>query len=121
MLDGSNINAKTLTGKSVLILFHPECEHCQHEAEEIQQHTASFKNYAVYFLSSATLPEIEAFAIKYKLRGVENFHFGTTDGQYVVDAFGSIPAPSVYIYSENGTLVKKFNGQTPIEEIISAL
>lgn len=37
LTDGSNIQMKEIKGRSVLILFQPDCEDCQHEAVEIQK------------------------------------------------------------------------------------
>lgn len=121
LLDGKTIDAKTLTGKNVLILFQPDCDHCQHEAEAIREHLASFAGYTLYFVSSATLAEIEKFASDYKLSGNSHVVFGWTATENVLNNFGPIQAPSVYIYSDQGKLVQKFNGQTDISVILKYL
>jgi peroxiredoxin len=120
LLDGSTFSAKELKGKIILVLFQPDCDHCQHEATEIQANLPSFKNYTLYFISSSPPAENEKFATDYKLKGESNIHFGTTASENIINNFGPIQAPSVYIYSDQ-KLVKEFNGQVDVGVIIKYL
>lgn len=121
LADGKTIDAKTLTGKNVLILFQPDCDHCQHEAEDIREQLASFTGYTLYFVSSAPMAEIQKFAADYKLTGNSNVVFGWTATENVLNNFGPIQAPSVYIYTDQGKLVQQFNGQTDVSVILKYL
>jgi thiol-disulfide isomerase/thioredoxin len=120
-LDGSRLTAKQLKGKTVLVLFQPDCDHCQREAVQIQEHLDAFKGYTLYFVSDAGLPQISQFAQEYKLAGNPNIHFATTTLQDIINALGPVDAPSLFVYSEQGRLVKSFIGETPIEEILKSL
>jgi hypothetical protein len=120
LTNGTVVNAKDFTGKNILILFQPDCDHCQHEAVDIEKQLAEFNHYKLYFVSAAPLPEIEKFAVTYKLKGKENILFGNTAAENVLNHFGPIPAPSIYIYNEQ-TLKKSFEGQTDVNEIIRNL
>jgi hypothetical protein len=120
LMDGSIIKAQDLKGKNILVLFQPDCDHCQHEAEQIQANLASFKGYALYFVSSASQTDIEKFAADYKLKNEDNIYFGMTSSENVIDNFGPIQAPSIYIYSDQ-KLVKDFNGQVDVSVIIKYL
>ena len=119
--DGSQQNARTLKGKSILILYFPDCDHCQREATEISNHLKSFESYDVWFISSASFTDIERFAKDYKLAGYANVHFVRTEVQDVINNFGAIATPSLYIFSESKRFVKAFNGETKIEEILKYL
>jgi hypothetical protein len=120
LLDGSTVSARELKGKIILVLFQPDCDHCQHEATEMQANLASFKNYTMYFVSSSPQAENEKFATDYKLKGESNIYFGTTAPENIINNFGPIQAPSVYIYSDQ-KLVKEFNGQVDVGVIIKYL
>ena len=120
LVDGTVVNVKDFTGKNILILFQPDCDHCQHEAEDIEKQLTAFKDYKMYFVSAAPMPEIEKFAATYKLKGKENIHFGNTAAENVLNNFGPIPAPSIYIYNDQ-TLKQSFEGQTDVGLIIGAL
>jgi peroxiredoxin len=121
LVDGNVVDLKTLKSKTVVVLFQPDCDHCQHEAEEIKANLDRFKNQTMYFVSSSPVDQIVKFSKDYKLNDQRNIYFGATTVQKILDTFGPIAAPSIYIYSESGQLVQKFNGQTPVAEIVQYL
>ena len=120
LMDGQEIQAKQLSGNNVFVLFQPDCDHCQHEAVSIEQRLEDFNNYTLYFISSAPTEDIVAFAENFGLNQKSNVKFAWTATQGVLDNYGPIQTPSIYIYSD-GRLKKYFNGQTDIETILSAL
>lgn len=120
LLDGSRLSARNLSGKNVIVMFQPDCDHCQREAKQIQENIGAFKTYQVYFVSSATGDELKKFASEYKLDSYSHIHFGSTTVEEIISSLGQIDAPSVYIY-DNGKLRQKFNGETDITEITKHL
>ncbi|MEM6842694.1 MAG: redoxin domain-containing protein [Bacteroidota bacterium] len=117
---GTQINAQSLEGKVVLILFQPDCDHCQREAEDIHEHLDAFGEYSIYFVANAPIKDIQKFARDYRLNEQANIFFAYAELQPILDNFISIPTPSLYIYS-NQQLVKAFEGETPIEKILEHL
>ena len=120
LLDNTQVNVKDLSGKNALIFFQPDCDHCQREAQEFERNLEAFNGTTLYFITSGPMDEIKAFADTYKLSGRQNVHFAFTAPLNVLNNYGPISAPSVYVYSEDHKLVKGFNGETPIERIIAA-
>lgn len=120
-LDGKETSAKNLEGKSILILFQPDCDHCQREAQDIATHLESFSDYTLYFISSAPLDQISKFSGDYGLYDKANVLFAQTTVDDVLNTFGSIPTPSLYIYSAEKQLMKSFNGEVSIDRVIKEL
>lgn len=118
--DGETVSTKKLEGNNVFIFFQPDCKHCQVEAIDIEQRLEEFKNYTLYFISSSTMESIKAFAESLDLDNKDNVKFAWTSTESVLNHYGPIQTPSVYIYS-NGKLKESFNGQTDIENILGAL
>ncbi|RDC63161.1 peroxiredoxin family protein [Adhaeribacter pallidiroseus] len=118
--DQTRISTKDLKGKTIIIFFEPDCEHCQREANEMQGHLPAFANYNVYFVSPAPMDQMQQFFMKYNLSG-PNISFAQTPNSSLLQEFGPIPAPSVFIYSEKGKLVKAFKGETPMANILPLL
>ena len=116
--DGQKKSFQTLDGKVALILFQPDCDHCQREAVDIEKNLAGFKDFKLYFVSSAPLNEIDAFAQQYNLKNKPNVFFGTTDAVNVLKHFGPVETPSIYLYSEKKQLIESFNGEVAIEVVI---
>ena len=119
-LDGTNLKINELTGKVILILFQTDCDHCQREARAIQQNISAFQAYSLYFITTTPPAEIQAFANQYNLASYPNVHFCRTSNQSILESFGPIDAPSLYIYSDQ-RLVKSFIGETNINEILKYL
>jgi peroxiredoxin len=113
-LDGKSFSVKSLKGKTVIVMYQPDCDHCQREAESIREHMDWFKNYQLYFITTATAVEIKKFAAEYKLNAYRNVHFGTTTLSDILSTYGPIETPSLYIYNADGHLVQKFNGESSI-------
>ena len=71
----TNVHGKEVTQKDipsnfknvVILIFSPDCSHCQHEAEELNKSADKLKN--VYFIwdSYKDLAAIKQFAEKYQL------------------------------------------------------
>ncbi|MEK6781085.1 MAG: redoxin domain-containing protein [Bacteroidota bacterium] len=120
-LDGAVHFSREFTGNNVLVLYNPDCDHCQREAKEIRAQLKAFENYTVWFVSSEGFENINKFAHDYDLMGHVNVHFVRTGVVEVINNFGSIATPSLYIYSSRRQLVKAFNGETKIEEILKFL
>ncbi len=121
MADGSMREARELTTKSIFIIYFPDCDHCQREAKDISSHLQWFENYQLYFIATAPFKDIDQFAKDYQLTNHTNINFVRTTMPEVLNNFGAIPTPSVYIYSSEKRLVKAFIGETKVEEIIKYL
>jgi peroxiredoxin len=120
LLNESKINVHELKGNIILILFQPDCDHCQREAKEIRENMDAFKNHTLYFVSADQLVAVKKFGEDYDLMGHTNVHFALTTVDDVIKNFGGIPAPSVYIYADQ-KLVQKFNGEVTIGRILQAI
>jgi peroxiredoxin len=120
-MSGDEVNFRELSGNTIIVIFFADCDHCQREAAAIRDRMDAFKKYNLYFISSNEMKDIHRFAKDYQLVDFENVTFVKVDGGKVVQTFGAIPTPSVYIYSAEKKLVKHFNGETNIEEIIKFL
>ena len=119
-INRSQLSARDIKGKTILIYFDPDCDHCQEEAKMMQANMDAFKDYALYFISSAPMAKMQQFAWEYKLNG-PNVNLAYATNGDILRTFGPVQTPSIYIYSETGKLVKAFNGQTPMEKILPLL
>ena len=121
MLTGEKVMTSSLPGNTILVFFSPDCDHCQREAQDIQSKIAAFKKYNLYFIAPGLPADIQLFAETYHLTGYENVIFTQADVQDVMRIFGPMSTPSFFIYSNEKRLVKKFDGETKVEEILKFL
>lgn len=123
-VSGDSINLQSYaSGQSlVLIYFHPECEHCQYEAQEIGQNVIAFNNCQVLMITSDdSIPRVEDFCNKYHLWELENFEVLLDKQNRFKKVFGKAVVPSVYIYDKERKLKKQFLGETKLEAIIAEI
>lgn len=110
-----------LTGNAILIFYSPDCDHCQREAEDIKEHINAFRNYSVYFISASLPEDAKRFADTYGFSSQTNMQFAIATYDDVIKIMGPMPTPTMYIYSKDKKLVKRFEGETDVEDIIPFL
>jgi len=116
-IDGFNPDQPT-----VIIYFHPECEHCQYEASEIGNQAERFgKVNMIMITPDDSTKRVEAFAIKYRLWEVDNLAILLDRKNQFKNQFGASVIPSVFIYSSNKKLLKMYKGETKIDAIINSI
>ena len=107
---------------TVIIYFHPECEHCQYEASEIGKQSEKFKKANMIMITpDDSTKRVEAFAIKYRLWEVDNLVILFDRKNQFKNQFGASFIPSVFIYGSNKKLLKMYKGETKIEAIINSI
>lgn len=102
----------------MIMLFSPDCEHCQHKTEEIIQHIVAFEK--VQIVMSTTLPfeKMVEFYNKYELKRFDNIVVGK-DISYLLPTFFNIRnLPFLAFYNKKKELISVFEGAMPIEKII---
>jgi len=116
-IDGFNPEQPT-----VIVYFHPECEHCQYEASEIGKQAERFgKVNMIMVTPDDSTKRVEAFAIKYRLWEVDNLAILLDRKNQFKNQFGASVIPSVFIYGSNKKLLKMYKGETKIDAIINSI
>lgn len=106
----------------VIIYFHPECELCQYEAQEIIQNAEAFKDYQLIFITpDDSIPRIGQFCQEYHLWELENLEVLLDRNNKFKETFGKAILPSIYIYNKQGILAKTYLGETKPGAIIATL
>ena len=108
--------------KPVLIMaFSPDCEHCQHETEQLLAHMDRFKKVQIVMITPLDYKYIMEFYNKYNLANYPNITVGR-DGSWMIGTFYNIRNfPAIFLYNKKGNFVKAFDGSVPVEKIADAL
>ncbi len=120
-LQGETLRTKSLQGKNILIFYNPDCDHCQRQAQSIRKKMDAFSNWTIYFIAASGDTQSRTFATTYDLHEQKNVVFATAGIPEVIREMGSIGTPSIFIYSDEGKLVKQFDGETPVEDILKVM
>lgn len=97
---------------SIIFYFHPECDHCSYEAEAIHKQLEDFRFTQLIWISAADSSSIRHFAREHQLDQVPNVHWMSDTADVFTRNFGSSSVPSVWIYGQDGQLLKHYKGET---------
>jgi peroxiredoxin len=108
--------------KSTLIIyFHPECEHCQYEAKQVLLYKEQFRATQIFMISPAPLEVILKFKTDYQLDEIGYLKvLWDKDGAFE-SYFGDARFPTILIYDTENKIQKKYNGEVKIEAILNYL
>jgi peroxiredoxin len=123
-LAGLPVNLKSFDQSKplVLVYFHPECEHCQYEAQEIGQNAVTFSNCQLIMITQDdSLQRVKSFCETNHLWEVDNIEVLIDSDNQFKKVFGKAVIPSVYIYGTNRKLKKQFLGETRIDLILAEI
>ena len=102
----------------LLMLFSPECSHCQHTAEELVKNKEELKNIHIIMATLHPLYQMNEFVEKYHLKDAKNVVVGR-DFQFFMPSFYSVKSlPYMAFYDKNGNLIRGMEGSLPVPMII---
>jgi thiol-disulfide isomerase/thioredoxin len=106
---------------TIIIIFSPDCDHCQHATQDLLANAALFKKVQIIMVSSAPYSTVKKFYFEYGIATFPNIIMGT-DPRYFLGTFYQITNfPSFFVYDKKGVFVKAFEGSVPITKIAQAL
>lgn len=105
--------------KQVLVmLFSPECEHCQHETEELLKNKDEFKDIQIVMATNFPLWEMNDFVKKYKVKELPDVVVGR-DFYYLLPTFYSVHNfPFLALYDKKGNLIDVLEGSYPVKTVL---
>lgn len=104
--------------RTVLMIFSPDCEHCQHETELIKQHISDFKHTQLLMVTPMDFGKMHEFYKKYGLDQYKNITVGYDPKFFFTSYFKMRMFPFIAIYDKKYTLLKTFEGSPPIEDLL---
>lgn len=106
---------------TIIMVFSPDCEHCQHETKELIAHIDLFKKAQIVMVSPLEYDYIKKFYEEYKIADYPNIIMGRDPGYYFGTFYKVRSFPSIFLYDKKGNFVQKFDGSVPVEKIASFL
>lgn len=102
----------------LLMLFSPDCSHCQHAAEEMVQHKDELKNIQIVMATLHSISQMNAFAETYGLKALPNVVLGK-DVYFILPSFYAIHnLPYMAFYKANGDLIRTVEGALPVDKVL---
>lgn len=106
---------------TVFTYFNTGCEHCQYEVVQIIKNEKQLNQANLLMISNQPVQELKAFDSLYHLSSYPFIKLLRDSAGSFPEIFGTAMVPSMFIYNNEKRLVKKFLGETKIENLIQAV
>ena len=105
----------------VFMIFSPDCEHCQHETEQLLANIDKFKNAQILMITYLPYNEMIDFYKNYKIANYPEITMAR-DTKFFFPVFFKVRnLPSVFLYDKKGDFKKAFEGSVKIDSITTEL
>lgn len=105
----------------VFMIFSPDCEHCQHETENLLANIDKFKNAQIVMITYLPYDEMMVFYKKYKIADYPQITMAR-DTKFFFPVFFKIRnLPSIFVYDKKENFKKNFEGSVKIDLIADEL
>ena len=113
-----NLKKKKAT---IIMMFSPDCEHCQAETKELTAKIGLFKKAQIIMASPLDFNYLKEFYNEYKIADYPTITMGR-DPIYFFGTFFKVRSfPSIFVYDKKGNLKNSFIGSTFVEDIAASL
>ena len=105
----------------LLMIFSPECGHCQHETEVLLKNIDHFRNAQIVMSTWLPYSEMMAFYKTYKIADYPQITMAWDKKYFFLPYYHVQSYPSLIVYNKEGKFVKIFSGDIKMEEVWAAL
>lgn len=106
---------------TVLVLFDPDCEHCQEELTTIQQSIAAFQGVELLLVSPADRSRLIPFASEKGLNSLPGVRVLGTEAPHFLELFGTTKMPTTFFYGGDRMLRQEEVGRLKEGELLEGL
>ncbi len=102
----------------MLMVFNPQCEHCQHETEELIKHIDEFKDIQIVMSTSMLFDSMLSFRERYKLAEHKNIVVAQDVNWFLPSFYTLNTLPFLAFYDKKKQLISVFQGSMPMKNIL---
>src|SRR4030042_3276466 len=103
----------------VIIYFSPECEDCQQLIKELLNRINELKSASIAMIIYQPKDKVKQFVSEYQLDKYSNIFIGTEEDSYFVGKYYKVgQLPFMALYNKNGDLIKTYNKEISIEDLL---
>jgi hypothetical protein len=119
---GKEIIYHDSTRVTLIIWFHPKCEHCRYQLHVINSNINAFRDVRLLFITDEKTFFLKKYTTEWPVL-VKSSHtvFGIIDKSRFIDEYGPVITPTLLLFNKNGLLKEKLLGEVKIEKILQLL
>jgi thiol-disulfide isomerase/thioredoxin len=102
----------------LLMLFSPDCSHCQKTAEEMLENKDKLTNIQIVMATLHSIEKMNDFVTTYRLNEIPGLVIGK-DLYYILPGFFNMKSlPFLAFYNKKGELIRGFEGSMDLNRIL---
>lgn len=105
----------------MLMVFSPDCEHCQHETEDLVKRMDEFEKVTIVMATMRPYGDMMAFREKYGLAKYKNIIMGQDIAFFLAPFYSIENLPFLAFYDKKGNLISVFAGSMPMDKVLAEL
>lgn len=106
---------------TLLMIFSPDCGHCQHVATEIIKNISHFGKTQILMFTWLPYSDMMAFYKTYKIADYPQITMAWDSKYFFLPYYHVTSYPKLIIYDKRGKYVKEFQGNMQIENVWKAM
>jgi thiol-disulfide isomerase/thioredoxin len=106
---------------TVIMIFSPECGHCQHETTVLTQNIDHFKNAQILMTTWLPYSEMASFYKNYKIADYPEITMAWDNKYFFLPYYHVQSYPTLVVYNKHGKYVNSFSGNIKLEDVWKAL
>lgn len=105
---------------TLLMVFSPDCDHCQHETKELTDKIKLFKKVQIVMASWLPYDQIKQFYQDYHIANYPNITMGW-DKVFMLPPYYKLQnLPFMALYDKKGNLISVFEGSVKLDKVAEA-
>lgn len=105
---------------TVIMIFSPECGHCQNETRELEKNIEHFKHTQILMVTWLPYSEMMAFYHDYKIAQHPEITMGWDKKDFFLPYYHVQSYPQFVVYDKKGNYVKSFSGIINLQDVWEA-
>lgn len=105
---------------TVIMIFSPECGHCQNETRELEKNMDHFKHTQILMVTWLPYSEMLAFYHDYKIAQHPEITMGWDKKDFFLPYYHVQSYPQFVVYDKKGDYVKSFSGVINLQDVWEA-
>lgn len=102
----------------MIMLFHPDCNHCQQSAEEMVMQKDKLKGIHIVMVTTQGIDEMNAFVEKYHLKEIPGLVIGKDIYYLLASFYGARSLPYHALYNKKGRLITAMEGSYSLNTLL---
>jgi thiol-disulfide isomerase/thioredoxin len=106
---------------TLIMIFSPDCGHCQHETTLLLQNISHFTKTQILMVTWLPFSDMMSFYKTYKIADYPEITMGWDNKYFFLPYFHVQMYPGLVAFDKKGKLVKSFSGDIKMEDVWKAL